>query len=77
MESFFLGVIAFSMVIVAIMAIIRTIVWILVLLKLKKLLEILYLDYRHLSPKIFNVLDNMSSITGIFKVIKLFARSKS
>ncbi|MEZ0323416.1 MAG: hypothetical protein ABWJ98_03790 [Hydrogenothermaceae bacterium] len=77
MESFFLGIIAFSMIVIAIMAVIRTIVWIVVLLKLKRFIEIVYLDYsRYISPKIFNLVDNMSSITGMFKIIKIFRRRK-
>lgn len=77
METFFLGIIAFSMLFIAILALVRTIVWITVLFRLKKLLELLYLDYRHISPKIFVILDNMSSITSVFGLLKLIRRRKS
>lgn len=77
MDTFFLGVIAFSMMIIAIMAIIRTVVWIIVLLRLKKLINTLYLDYNKIYfPKLSVLLDNISSITGILKVLKLFKRGR-
>lgn len=77
MDTFFLGVIAFSMAVVAVMAVIRTIMWILVLSKLKKLVDNLYLDYNKIFvPKFATLIDNITSLSGIFRVIKMFKRRK-
>lgn len=77
METIFLGIIAFSMVTVAVMAIVRTILWIILILKLKKFIDTLYLDYNKIySPKISILIENMTSISGIFRIVKFFTRRK-
>lgn len=77
MDTFFLGVIAFSMVVVAIMAVIRTIMWIVVLSKLKKLVDSLYLDYNKIyAPKFSTMIDNLASLSGVFRLIKIFRRRR-
>lgn len=77
MDSFFLGVIAFSMVAIAFMSILRTILWILVLLKLKKFIDTLYLDYNKIyAPKVSILIENMTSLSGLFRLIRLFKRRR-
>lgn len=78
MDTFFLGVIAFSMLVVAVMAVVRTVLWALILLKLRKLINTVYLDYNKIySPKLSILMDNFSSIMGILKILKLFKRGKT
>lgn len=77
MDTFFLGVIAFSMAVVAVMAVIRTVMWVLVLSKLKKLVDTLYLDYNKIfAPKFSMLIDNLTSLSGILRVIKMFRRRR-
>lgn len=77
MDTFFLGVIAFSMAVVAVMAVIRTVMWVLVLSRLKKLVDTLYLDYNKIfAPKFSMLIDNLTSLSGILRVIKMFRRRR-
>lgn len=77
METFFLGIIAFSMITIAIMAIIRTIFWLILISKLKKFIDTLYLDYNKIyAPKISILIENLTSISAVFKIVRLFKRRK-
>ncbi|MGC9080501.1 hypothetical protein [Sulfurihydrogenibium sp.] len=77
METFFLGIIAFSMVFIAIMSLIRTIFWIVLALKLRDLLVQIQTDYRHMYPKILKIVDNVSGVSGVLGFFKLFKSFKS
>lgn len=77
METFFLGIIAFSMVLIAIMAIIRTILWVMLLIKLKKVIDTLYLDYNKIyAPKFSIFIENLTSLSGMFRLLKFLRRRK-
>lgn len=77
MEAFFLGLIAFSMIVIAIMAIIRTIFWIILILKLKKVIDTIYLDYNKIySPKFSILIENITSLTGVFKLLRFLRRGR-
>jgi hypothetical protein len=72
METFFLGVIAFSMFFIAIMALVRTIFWIIVALKVRDLVKDIQSDYKQLYPKVSKIIDNISGISGFLGFFKLF-----
>ena len=72
METFFLGVIAFSMFFIAIMSLIRTIFWIIVALKIRDLVKEIQSDYRQLYPKVSKLIDNVSGLSGFFGIFRMF-----
>ncbi len=75
MEAVFLGIIAFSMLFIAIFALVRTIVFVIVMLKLKNFLEEVRLDYyKNISPKIVDLLDSFKNLSILFKVFSFFRR---
>lgn len=75
MEAVFLGIIAFSMLFIAIFALVRTIVFVIVMLKLKNFIEEVRLDYyKNISPKIVGFLDNFKSLSILFKVFSFLRR---
>lgn len=75
MEAVFLGIIAFSMLFIAIFALVRTIVFVILMLKLKNFLEEVRLDYyKNISPKIVDLLDSFKNLSILFKVFSFFRR---
>ncbi|WP_028950358.1 hypothetical protein [Sulfurihydrogenibium subterraneum] len=72
METFFLGVIAFSMFFIAIMSLIRTIFWVIVALKVRDLVKDIHSDYRQLYPKVSKLIDNVSGVSGVLGVFRMF-----
>lgn len=72
METFFLGVIAFSMFFIAIMALVRTIFWILLFLKIRDLIVQIQSDYKQIYPKVSKFIDNLSGISGFLGFFKMF-----
>ncbi len=75
MESFFLGIIAFSMLFIAIFALVRTIIFVVVMLKLKKFIDELRLDYyKNISPKVVGFLDSFKSFSTLLKVLSFLRR---
>ncbi|MDM7273368.1 hypothetical protein [Sulfurihydrogenibium azorense] len=79
METFFLGVIAFSMLFIAVMSLVRTIFWIIVALKVRDLIKDIQSDYKQLYPKVSRLIDNISGVSGLlgfFKMFKFFRGKK-
>ncbi|ACN99232.1 hypothetical protein SULAZ_1616 [Sulfurihydrogenibium azorense Az-Fu1] len=72
METFFLGVIAFSMLFIAVMSLVRTIFWIIVALKVRDLIKDIQSDYKQLYPKVSRLIDNISGVSGLLGFFKMF-----
>lgn len=72
METFFLGVIAFSMFFIATMALIRTIIWFFLFLKIRDFIVQIQSDYKQLYPKVSKFIDNISGISGFLGFFKMF-----
>jgi len=76
MEAVFLGIIATSMVFMAIFALIRTIVWILVLIKLMTLINDIRNDYKIISPKIIGFIQGFHGMGRFLGFMRIFRRRK-
>jgi hypothetical protein len=76
MEAVFLGIIATSMIFMAIFALIRTIVWILVLIKLMTLINDIRNDYKTISPKIIGFIQSFQGMGRFLGFMKMFRRRK-
>jgi hypothetical protein len=76
MEAVFLGIIATSMIFMAIFALIRTIVWILVLIKLMILINDIRNDYKTISPKIIGFIQGLQGMGRFLGFMRMFRRRK-
>jgi len=76
MEAVFLGIIAISMVFMAIFALIRTIAWILVLMKLMTLINDIRNDYKTISPKIIGFIQGFQGMGRFFGFMRMLRRRK-
>jgi hypothetical protein len=76
MEAVFLGIIAISMVFMAIFALVRTIAWILVLIKLMTLINDIRNDYKTISPKIIGFIQGFQGMGRFLGFMKVFRRRK-
>ena len=76
MEAVFLGIIAISMVFMAIFALIRTIVWVLVLIKLMTLINDIRNDYTTISPKIIGFIQGFQGMGRFLGFMRIFRRRK-
>jgi len=76
LATFFLGVIAICMVILTIGMIGIFVVLVGILKALKELIFEIKLDYKVLSPKVHQIVENIESTTSILSMFSIFKRRK-
>ena len=76
LNTVFLGVIAICMVIITIGIIAVSIITAGILKTLKELLIEIKIDYKVLSPKVHQVVENLEATTSIFNLLSIFKRKR-
>jgi len=75
-NTFFLGVIAFCMVIITIGFLVMSVVLTILLKHIATLLIKINMDYKVLSPKVLRIVENVEYTTSIFSIFSLMRRKK-
>lgn len=76
LNTIFLGIIAVCMVIITVGVIAVSIITAGILKTLKELLIEIKIDYKVLSPKVHQVVENLEATTSIFGLLSIFKRKR-
>ena len=76
LNTIFLGIIAFCMIIITIGIVTVSVIMTGILKTLKELLAEIKIDYKVLSPKVHQVVENLEATTSIFSLFSLFKRKR-
>jgi hypothetical protein len=76
LNTIFLGIIAFCMVIITIGIAAVSIIMAGMLKTLKEILNEIKIDYKVLSPKVHQVVENLETTTSIFSLFSIFRKKK-
>lgn len=76
LNTVFLGIIAICMVIITVGVITVSIITAGILKTLKELLMEIKIDYKVLSPKVHQVVENLEATTSIFSLLSIFRRKR-
>ncbi len=74
--TFFLGIIALCMVIIAGGMLVVSIAALILLKQVIKLLIAVNIDYKAISPKVHKIVENVEYSTSVFGILSLFGRRK-
>jgi hypothetical protein len=76
LNTFFLGIIAVCMIFITIGMFLVSFMGFLILKVLKELLIEIRIDYKVMSPKVNQILENLENTTAIFSLLSIFRRRK-